>query len=313
MHNEVMLHPTLKEIITVTKEAKNLPLSRISLAEVRRGPMKIRPLAGEPKPMAKVMNHIIHTDEGNLLMRLYYPKDNKPLPIVLYFHPGGFVKGDIDSHDPVCRNLAEASRCLIASINYPLAPENPFPKAVIAAKEALHWIYSHPSELNADGRIAIAGENAGGNLAAVLTQEVREQIHPKISFQVLVYPQTDFTFSSLSHQEYSTGYLLEKDSIEWYKKQYVPKNHDPMDPRISPLFAHDFSSLPPALIITAEYDPMRDEGEIYAQKLKSAGVPTTLKRYKGMVHGFFQMGGLLDEARLAINEVGETLKTHFSL
>lgn len=308
-----MLHPTLKEIISVTKEANNLPLSRLSLSEVRKGPIKLKPLSGEPKAMAKVMNHIIHTEEGNLLMRLYYPKDNKALPVVLYFHPGGFVKGDIDSHDPVCRSIAAASGCMIASINYPLAPENPFPNAVKAAKEALYWIATHPKELNTDGRIAVAGENAGGNLAAVLTQEVREAIHPSLSFQVLIYPQTDFTFSSLSHQEYSTGYLLEKDSIEWYKKQYIPKDYDLMDPRLSPLFANDFSSLPPALIITAEYDPMRDEGETYAQKLKSAGVPTTLKRYQGMVHGFFQMEGLLDDARLAINTVGETLKTHFSL
>lgn len=308
-----MLHPTLKEILSVTKEANNLPLSRMSLTEIRNGPMKMKPLAGEPKAMAKVMNHIIRTNEGDLLMRLYYPKDNKPLPVLLYFHPGGFVKGDIDSHDPVCRSIAEASGCLVASINYPLAPENPFPRAITAAKEALQWIATHSTELNSDGRIAVAGENAGGNLAAVLTQEVRENIHPKISFQVLIYPQTDFTFSSLSQQEYSSGYLLERDSIEWYKKQYIPQDQDAMDPRISLLYAHDFSSLPQALIITAEYDPMRDEGETYAQKLKSAGVPTELKRYKGMVHGFFQMEGILDETRLAINHVGETLKTHFSL
>jgi len=308
-----MLHPTLKEILSVTNEANNLPMSRMSLAEIRNGPMKMKPLSGEPKAMAKVMNHIIRTNEGDLLMRLYYPKDNKPLPVLLYFHPGGFVKGDIDSHDPVCRSIAAASGCLVASINYPLAPENPFPKALTAAKEALQWIATHSTELNSDGRIAVAGENAGGNLAAVLTQEVRENIHPKISFQVLIYPQTDFTFSSLSQQEYSSGYLLERDSIEWYKKQYIPQDQDAMDPRISPLYAHDFSSLPPALIITAEYDPMRDEGETYAQKLKSAGVPTELKRYKGMVHGFFQMEGILDETRLAINHVGETLKTHFSL
>ena len=308
-----MLHPTLKEILTVTEQANNLSMSRMSLAEVRNGPMKMKPLAGEPKAMAKVMNHIIRTTEGNLLIRLYYPKESKPLPVILYFHPGGFVKGDIDSHDSVCRSVAAASSCLVASINYPLAPENPFPKAVIAAQQALQWIATHRTELNSDGRIGVAGENAGGNLAAVLTQEMRENISLKISFQVLIYPQTDFTFSSLSHQEYGAGYLLERDSIEWYKKQYIPKDQDPMDSRLSPLYARDFSSLPPALIITAEYDPLRDEGETYAQKLKSAGVPTELKRYKGMVHGFFQMEGILDETRLAINHVGETLKTHFNL
>jgi len=308
-----MLHPTLKEIIAVTKEAKNLPISRMSLAEIRKGPMKIKPLSGEPKVMAKVMNHIIRADEGNLLIRLYYPEENKPLPLLLYFHPGGFVKGDIDTHDSVCRSLAAASGLIVASVNYPLAPENPFPKGLKAAKSVLHWLATHPQEISSDGRIAVAGENAGGNLAAVLTHEVKNQPHPKISFQVLIYPQTDLTFSTLSHQEYGSGYLLERDSIEWYKKQYLPPNHDPADPRVSPLFAADFSNLPPALIITAEFDPMRDEGETYAQKLKEKGVPVKLKRYKGMVHGFFQMAGLLDDARLAIAEVGETLKTHFAL
>ncbi|QVL54847.1 MAG: alpha/beta hydrolase [Simkaniaceae bacterium] len=307
------LHPTLKEIITVTKAANNPPLSRVPLAEIRKGPMKIRPLAGEPKPLAKVMNHIIHHEEGNLLVRLYYPKENTLLPVLLYFHPGGFVKGDIDAHDPTCRALADASGCLIASMNYPLSPENPFPKALNAAKAVLHWISSHPKEISSDGRIAIGGEDAGGNLAAVLTQEVRDEPHPDISFQVLIYPQTDLTCSSLSHLEYGSGYLLEKESIEWYRKQYLDSDHDLTDPRISPLYFPDFSSLPPALILTAEYDPMRDEGESYAQKLKEKGVPVKLKRYKGMVHGFFQMAGLLDDARLAIQEVGETLKAHFKL
>ncbi|MCB1110957.1 MAG: alpha/beta hydrolase [Chlamydiia bacterium] len=307
------LHPTLKEIITVTKEANNPPLSRLPLAEIRKGPMKMRPLAGEPVPVAKVMNHIIHHEEGNLLIRLYYPKENTSLPVLLYFHPGGFVKGDIDAHDPTCRALADASGCLVASMNYPLAPENPYPKALHAAKAVLHWISAHPKEIGSDGRIAIGGEDAGGNLAAVLSQEVRDEPHPQISYQVLVYPQTDFTFSSLSHQEYGRGYLLEKESMEWYRKQYLKGDEDPRHPQISPLYASDFSSLPPAFIVTAEYDPMRDEGESYAKKLKASGVPVTLKRYSGMVHGFFQMAGLLDEARAAIVAVGETLKTHFRI
>lgn len=303
------LHPTVQEIITVTKEANNLPLSKLSLSEVRKGPMRLRPLSGEPRPLAKVMNHIIHCKEGNLLIRLYYPEEKKDLPVLLYFHPGGFVKGDIDSHDPVCRALADSSGFLVASLNYPLAPENPFPKALNAAKEALQWIHNHPKELSSDGRIAVGGEDAGGNLAAVLTHEMREII----SYQVLIYPQTDMTCSTPSHQEFASGYLLEKESIDWYKKQYLKNGEDLTDPRISPLFSKDFSSLPPTLIVTAEYDPLRDEGEAYAEKLKGSGAFVVLKRYEGMVHGFFQMSGLLDEARLAIEEVGETLKTHFGL
>lgn len=310
---DVPLHPTIKEIIKVTNESKNLPISKTPIEEIRKGPTRIKRLMGEPRPLAKVMNHIIPTDEGKILMRLYYPDDTKPLPLLLYFHPGSFVKGDIDAHDPLYRSLAEATGCLVAGINYPLAPENPFPKAIHEAKIALHWISARPKELNYDGRIAVGGENSGGNIAAVLTHEVRDEIHPQISFQVLIYPQTDLTCSTLSHQEFDKGYLLEKESIDWYKQQYIGLEHTPEDPRISPLLATDHSSLPPALIITAEFDPLRDEGESYAQKLQEAGVPVTLHRYDGMVHGFFQMGGILDDARLAMQEVGETLKHHFKL
>ncbi len=307
------LHPTIKEMIKVTHEAKNLPMSKTPLAEIRKSPARLKRLMGEPMPLAKVMNHIIPTDQRNMLMRLYYPEENKLLPLLLYFHPGGFVKGDIDTHDPVCRMLSATSGCIVAALNYPLAPENPFPIAIREAKTALHWIIAHPKELSHDGRIAIGGENAGGNLAAVLTHEVRAEVHAPLSFQVLIYPQTDLTCSTLSHQEFEKGYLLEKESIEWYKTQYLGKGGKAEDPRISPLLAPDLSGLPPALIITAEFDPLRDEGEIYAQRLKEAGVPVKLHRYKGMVHGFFQMAGILDDARLAIQEVAETLKTHFNL
>ncbi|NGX51397.1 MAG: Carboxylesterase NlhH [Chlamydiae bacterium] len=305
----VPLHPTIKEIIKVTSEANNLPVSKISLEEVRRGPSRMRRLMGEPQPLAKVMNHLIPIEHDKLLMRLYYPEENRLLPLLLYFHPGGFVKGDIDTHDPVCRSIAHASGCLVAALNYPLAPENPFPTALRAAKTALNWILTRPKELGFDGRIAVGGENAGGNLAAVLAQEAPS----KISFQLLIYPPTDFTSSTPSNQEYEKGYLLDKESIDWYQKLYLGAAGNPADPRISPLLAKDFSALPPALVITAEFDPLRDEGESYAKKLKDAGVAVTLHRYDGMVHGFFQMAGILDEAKMAIQEVGETLKTHFKL
>lgn len=306
-----MLHPTLKEMIAVTKEAKNPPISHHSLAEIRRGPLKMKPLAGEPKPLPKVMNHLIHTSEGNLLIRLYYPREDRPLPALIYFHPGSFVKGDLDSHDSVCRSLAEASGCLVIAVNYPKAPEHPYPHALRQGKEAVLWIKENAKEIHCDGRLAIGGENAGGNLAAVLSHTLRGQV--SLSCQVLIYPQTDLTFSSNAHQTYGTGYLLERESLEWYKKQYLPKNADSKDPSISPLFAKDFTSLPPTLILTAEYDPLRDEGEDYAQKLAAAGVPTIHQRYEGMVHGFFQMGGIIEEGRLAIETVGKTLKAHFSL
>jgi len=304
------LHPALQEIVRITNESNNPPLSQTPLAEIRKGPERLKLLAGEPPHIEKTVNHIIQTPQGKLLLRLYYPEDKKKLPLVLYFHPGGFVKGEVSSHDPVCRSLALASGCIIASVNYALAPEHPFPAATQDAKAALTWISTHKSEIEADGRIAIGGENAGGNLAAVLTHEIRREGGVELACQVLIYPQTDLTCNQTSHREFAKGYLLEKESIDWYKRQYLSLEANLKDPRISPLWAKAFDHLPPALIITAEFDPLRDEGEAYATKLKAAGTPVTLRRYDGMVHGFFQMGGVVDEGNLAIQEVGAFLKKH---
>ena len=307
------IHPAVNEILKITNESNNLPVSRISLKELRNRNRQLNKLMEEPEPLPKIMNHIIPIDKGNIMMRIYYPSETKFLPVLLYFHPGSFVKGDINSHDPVCKSLTHATGCIVISINYPLAPENPFPEAIEQLKEVFHWITSHCKELHCDGRIAIGGEDSGGNLAAVLTQELRNESYSNISFQILIYPQLDLTCSSLSHKEFEKGFLLEKNAIEWYIKQYLGESGNPKDPRASPLLNEDLSLLPPGLIFTAEYDPLRDEGEQYAQNLNNAGVPTRLVRYPGMVHGFFQMNGILDDAREAINQVGQTLREHFSI
>ena len=309
----MVLHPTIKEILQVSKQAQNLPLSQTPLQEIRKSPMRIKRLMGAPTPIENVVNHSIKTYPDHLLLRLYYPKGDTPLPLILYFHPGGFVKGDVDTHDPIYRTIAKHSGCIVAALNYSLAPEHPFPTALSEAKTALHWIVLHQDEIGSDGRIAVGGEEVGGNLAAVLSQEIRDEGLLKLSFQLLICPQTDFTCTTLSHEKFHTGYLLERTSIDWYKEQYLGEKDSVEDPRISPLLASGFSSLPPAFILTAELDPLRDDGEAYAQKLKEAGVAVKHHRYEGMVHGFFQMGGVLDVARLAHQEVGKALQTHFQI
>jgi len=307
------LHPTFEEMIQVTKEAGNPPVCRQSITELRKAPGLIKPLAGDAPAVPRILNHMIESHDRHLIMRMYYPKDKEKLPILLYFHPGCFIKGDIDSHDIVCRQLALASGCIVASVNYALAPENPFPAALEDGYAALLWMANHAQEVNADGRLAIGGENAGANLAAAITHKLRDEQGIELDFQVLIYPQTDLTLSHPSINQFGNGYLLEKEALDWYISRYLPQGIKRDDPRVSPLFQPQFEGLPPALIITAEFDPLKDEGEAYAYKLQTASVPTTLTCYSGMLHGFFQMGGVIDEGRKAIEQVGHALKEVFSL
>lgn len=305
------MHPTFIEMIQVTQEANNPPVQRQSLTELRKGPHLIKPLAGDPPPIPEIMNHMIEGSGRHLILRLYYPKEKQKLPLFLYFHPGCFVKGDIESHDTVCRHLALKSGCIVASVNYSLAPEHPFPAALEDGYAALNWLAQNPDQVHADGRLAIGGENAGANIAAVLAHQLRDEGNIEVDYQVLVYPQTDLTLSHPSCQIYQTGYLLEKKALEWYISKYLPPDIANDDPRVSPLYHSRFEGLPPTLMITAEFDPLKDEGEAYAKKLKAAGVSTTLTCYAGMLHGFFQMGGVIEEGMQAIDEVSMALKGVF--
>jgi acetyl esterase len=307
------LHPALQEIVDITADAKNPPVSKMSLHELRKGPEQLMLLGGEPELVARTINHIVDTPNGKVIVRLYYPHEKAPLPAFVFFHPGGFVKGDVNYYDPVCLSLANASECLVISVNYSLAPESRFPAALEDAFAVLCWVSRSSKEIRTDGRIAVGGENAGGNLAAICTHRARDRGDPKIDAQVLIYPEVDFTFSQPSHEKFKSGYLLEENSLKWYASQYLPEGADPKDPEISPLFAPRWDGLPPGLIITAEYDPLRDEGEAYANKLRQAGGIAILHRYTGMLHGFFQMGGVVEEGRKAIEEVGGFIKTIFGI
>ena len=249
-------------------------------------------------------------------VRIYTPqasKEHSSLPVLVWYHGGGFVIGDLDSHDSACRALANQAECLVVAVDYRLAPEHKFPGAVEDCEAALHWVAAHATELGGDpGRIAVGGDSAGGNLAAVVALLAREKGGPKLCFQLLIYPCVAPEPETPSHHQFAEGYLLTRKTITWFFKQYLRSSKDTRDPRYAPLEEKDLSLLPPALVIVAGFDPLRDEGVDYAKALIDAGNQVTLSNYEGMIHGFYLMGGMLDKANQAIEESAEHLKSAFT-
>jgi acetyl esterase len=245
-------------------------------------------------------------------LRIYTPLDANAevLPGLVFFHGGGFVLGDLDTHDGLCRALANESGCRVVSVDYRLAPEHPFPAAVEDSIAAVDWIATNASALGIDAsRLAVGGDSAGGNLAAVAAMLAKQRGAPKLGFQLLIYPVAQLGGAeTASMRENGKGYFLEKASMEWFTRLYCPDATRRTDPRLSPLLARDLSGLPPAYVVTAGFDPLRDEGKAYADKLDAAGVPVTYVNYPGMVHGFFSFRGLVPKAREAVAAAGGALR-----
>ncbi|MEK9867957.1 MAG: alpha/beta hydrolase [Betaproteobacteria bacterium] len=250
-------------------------------------------------------------------VRVYTPQasqEQASLPVLVWYHGGGFVIGDLDSHDSACRALANQTECLVVAVDYRLAPEHKFPGAVEDCEAALHWVAAHATELGGDpGRIAVGGDSAGGNLAAVVALLAREKGGPKLCFQLLIYPCVAPEPETPSHHQFAEGYLLTRKTITWFFKQYLRSSKDTLDPRYAPLEEKDLSSLPPSLVIVAGFDPLRDEGVDYAKALIEAGNKVTLSNYEGMIHGFYLMGGMIDKANQAIEESARHLKEAFTV
>lgn len=250
-------------------------------------------------------------------VRVYTPQvsqEQASLPVLVWYHGGGFVIGDLDSHDSACRALANQSECLVVAVDYRLAPEHKFPGAVEDCEAALHWVAANAAELGGDpGRIAVGGDSAGGNLAAVVALLAREKGGPKLCFQLLIYPCVAPEPETPSHHQFAEGYLLTRKTITWFFKQYLRSSKDTLDPRYAPLEEKDLSSLPPSLVIVAGFDPLRDEGVDYAKALIDAGNKVTLSNYEGMIHGFYLMGGMIDKANQAIEESARHLKEAFAV
>jgi acetyl esterase len=295
--------------------ALNLPPRwTLSPEEARRQFEARMALVPPGEPVHDVSDRTIPGPAGEIPVRVYRPRDEVPLPALVYYHGGGWVVGSIASHDPTCRALANAAGCLVISVDYRLAPEHKFPAAAEDAYAAARWVVEHATEMGVDPtRVAVGGDSAGGNLAAVVCLMARERGGPPLAFQLLVYPVTDFRFDTVSYRVNGEGYLLTTRDMEWFWNHYLPDPSAGSHPYASPLRAADLRGLPPALVITAEYDPLRDEGEAYAERLRQAGVPVTLARYEGVFHGFFGMGHLLDKARAAVRQSGEALRAAFGM
>ena len=266
------------------------------------------------EPVDQVRDLKIPGPAGEISIRVYSPKSQTPSPALVYFHGGGWVLGDLESHDHVCRALANSASCVVLSVDYRLAPEHKFPAAVHDSYAATVWIADHADDLGIDvSRIAVGGDSAGGNLAAVVSQIARDSGGPKLVFQLLIYPGTDMMMNLPSVDENADGPLLTKAAMHWFVDNYLNGEEDRTNPLASPLLASSLKDLPPAFIITAECDPLRDEGEAYALRLEEAGVPVDVEQYEGMPHGFFSFGAVLDGGRRAFADATGRLRSAVGL
>jgi len=286
------------------------PLYTMSLADARAADLaSIRESGGEPEPVHEVANLTIPGPGGELPLRVYRPASARPLPALLYFFGGGWVLGTIDTADGVSRSLANSSGALVAVVGYRLAPEHPFPAAVDDCYAAVRWVAGHAEEIGADpARLVVGGDSAGGNLAAAVALRARAD-GPALAGQLLVYPNTDQLADDRSMRAADDPFLFNRRSVAWYRRHYLANPDDAADPLASPLRAESLAGLPPALVITAEYDPLRDQGEAYAHRLADAGVQVELSRYPGMAHGFFTMAGTVDASRAAIQQASSFVRT----
>ena len=252
---------------------------------------------------------------GPIPLRAYRPagsSSEESLPLLMYFHGGGWVIGDLDTHDVVCRQLANGARCAVISVDYRMGPESPFPAAVEDCVAATRWAAAEAKQLRIDPqRIAVGGDSAGGNLATVVALTARDEGGPALAFQLLVYPATDQRYGFSSVERNGEGYLLTKQSMEYFRGHYLPRRQDWEDWRASPLLAKSLAGLPPALVITAGFDPLVDEGRAYAERLAAEGVPAAYREFADMVHGFLLMGGVLDTANAAVGECSKALRGAF--
>jgi acetyl esterase len=307
------LDPQAKAVIELAIKAGRPPYHTLSPKEARQLFLETRPFSTPPAPaIGTVRDLAAEGPVGQIPLRLYRPAgvpEATRLPVYVYFHGGGWVIGDLESHDVLCRQLtAESGACVIA-VDYRLAPEHKFPAAADDAWAATRWIAAHAVELGVDAaRLAVGGDSAGGNLAAVVALMAREAGGPAIALQVLIYPVTDVGRESGSYTDFAEGYMLTRESMRWFTAHYLGRKEDAMDWRVSPLRASSLAGLPPALIITAGFDPLHDEGAAYAMRLREAGVTVDYVSFGGMIHGFAGMGRVLDSALRVVTLIGGSLR-----
>ncbi len=306
------LDPQARALLDQVAAMGGLAFHRMSVAEARNTLAAAAGMQGLQEAVARVEDRTIPGPQGDIPVRIYNPGGTGALPALVYFHGGGWVLGSLDMVDGICRSLANRAGCVVVSVEYRLAPEHKFPVAAEDSYAATRWVAAYAAALGVDpARLAVGGDSAGGNLAAVVALMARDRGGPTLVQQLLIYPVTDSALDTPSYLENADGYLLTKDAMAWFWNHYARAAADRSNPYAAPLRASSLQGLPPALVITAEYDPLRDEGEAYAARLRAAGVPIELTRYHGMIHGFFGMAGVLDQAKRAIEQASGALRTAF--
>ena len=306
------LDPVIQTLFTQLPQLANYPMWEQSPSDARAAYKKMCQFAAPPAvPIGKVEDRKADTPAGPVPIRIYTPvaAGGGSTAAIVYFHGGGFVVGDLDCYDALCRTLANESGARVIAVEYRLAPEHPFPAAVEDCFETLKWIEANAPDLGVDAnRVAVAGDSAGGNLSAVMCLLAKENRGtPAIAFQLLIYPTTRIG-GLVAGRPFGTGYFLDSRTIDWFTRYYIPADVDRFDFRLSPLEAKDLKGLPPAYIVTAGFDPLRDEGVAYAEKLKQAGVAVTAVEYATMIHGFFSMQGWVPLANEAIAAAAHAAK-----
>ncbi|WP_246738094.1 alpha/beta hydrolase [Bradyrhizobium sp. CCBAU 051011] len=322
MSNPMNLDPDIAALLEMvqagTESGARIPFPQLTAVQARADFDASSPLLDvDPPALGHERQLSLPTRDGATIdARLYAqaePSSRNPVPILLYMHGGGFVVGSLDSHQPLCRGLAEDSGAAVLSVGYRLAPEHKFPTAFEDAVDALTWIGREGLAAGLDaGRVAIGGDSAGGTLAAALAIEAKaNRSLPQPVLQVLAYPGLSPRQTSDSYERYGSGYLLERSTVDWFFRQYLRDDADRDDWRFAPLAAGDLSGLPPALIVLAEFDPLVDEGRDYAARLRAAGVPADLQIYPGMIHEFLRMGNVVADALQARAAIGQALANAF--
>ena len=306
------LVPEYQAMFEALAEEPGPAITELTPEQAREMYRMMRP-ANPELVVGAVANRTIPGPHGDVPMRIYTPEGTGPFPVLVNFHGGGWVFGDLDTADGVCRDICRTAGCVVVSVDYRMAPEHLFPAAVEDSYAATCWVADNMSELNGNGRLAVGGESAGGNLAAVMCLKARDENGPGIHFQLLLYPVVDADMTRQSYIDNAEGYLLETSTMHWFWDYYCPDVTQRQDPLASPMRAASHADLPPALVVTAEFDPLRDEGELYAETLRAAGTEAQAVRYDGLVHDFFATAQMFEASRPGFEHACKELAQQLAL
>jgi acetyl esterase len=306
------LDPQVEALLQELKDAGAQPFETMSPAEARVAVLGFKDLGGEPEDVDRVDYRFIPGPTADLPVWIYRPARGGagPLPGLIYFHGSGWVVANIEICDAFSRALANRTGCVVVAVNYQKAPEHKFPIPLDDCYAATQWVFANAPALGLDsGRIGVIGDSAGGNLAAAVTLRARDENGPQLAYQVLIYPAIQYGWDTPSYLANAEGFMLQRASMEYFWRHYVRDPEDGKNPYCAPLVAEDHSGLPPALIVSAEFDPLCDDGRNYADKLAASGVPVKLRLYEGMIHGFLWMSGVFDQSKALLDEIGREVRS----